>query len=173
MFPGPCRSIHLYLTILCRIHVSASLYLRILCKNHVSGSMSASLHLRSFFRIHVSDFSVKPAKTSFLSLQGLFSKEVLPILVSIVWRTRAKNTARFYNKHSMSRISTHQNCLRFHICARLFFSRSCLAVHATWSVIASEKDKIYHLHEFGRNLFCRWNVRRSYTKGSGSPAAAT
>ena len=31
----------------------------------------------------------------------------------------------------------------------IFFPRSCLVVHATWSVIESEKDKSNHLHEFG------------------------
>ena len=35
-----------------------------------------------------------------------------------------------------------------------FFSESCLVVHATWSVIASEKDTPNHLHEFGEAL-CR------------------
>ena len=46
--------------------------------------------------------------------------------------------------------------LRDHSVWRLFFfPRSCLVVHATWSIIASEKDKTSHLHEFGRSPFCR------------------
>ena len=32
-------------------------------------------------------------------------------------------------------------------------------VHATWSVIASEKDKTNHLHEFGRSPFCFFFAR--------------
>ena len=42
-----------------------------------------------------------------------------------------------------------------------FFPRSCLVVHATWSVIASEKDKAIHFMNLGEARFAGETVRRS------------
>ena len=46
-------------------------------------------------------------------------------------------------------------------------------VHATWSVIESEKDKTNHLHELEQSPFCRWNSKtklhlKSWITGSNS-----
>ena len=72
-----------------------------------------------------------------------------------IGRRRKKKDPRWSNqmrkrclgKSSMERTNPTTICI--------FFPRSCLVVHATWSVIASEKDKTNHLHEFGRSPFCR------------------
>ena len=39
----------------------------------------------------------------------------------------------------------------------IFFPRSRLVVHATWSVNENEKEKSDHRNEFGRSPFCRRN----------------
>ena len=53
-----------------------------------------------------------------------------------------------------------------------FFSRSCLVVHATWSVNESE-TKNNHLYEFGRGPFAGETVRRSYYTSQLQPRCAT
>ena len=49
----------------------------------------------------------------------------------------------------------HNNQRQGEHCGLWFFPRSCLVVHATWSVNENEKQKNNHLHEFGRSPFCR------------------
>ena len=66
MSPDPCISIHIYLRILCKNHVSDSclsiyIYLRVLCKIHVFGFMSqhrpiSGFSARSMCPIHVLAF---------------------------------------------------------------------------------------------------------------------
>ena len=72
MSPDPYISIHMYLRILCKIHVSDSclsihMYLRILCKIHVSGSVYKSMSSDSCLSILESQDPLQDPCVRFMS----------------------------------------------------------------------------------------------------------
>ena len=152
MSPDPCRSIHLYLTILCKIHVSGFMSQHLCISGSSARSMSQHLYISGFSARSMSPIHVL-APTKMDPLQD--PRLRIHVSTSMYFMGSLQDPClRIHVSASFSQDPLQDPCLRIHISASVCISRSSarsMSPDPSLSIFTSQ-DPCLSIHMYLRIL---------------------